>query len=356
MRDVIEAIQRWREQGRRVALATVVRTWGSAPRPVGSKMAVSEAGQMAGSVSAGCVEAAVVERALEVLRSGRPERLQYGVSDETAWDVGLACGGEIEIVVEPLSGLEGGLSPRPSPLEAVLRAVLAERPVVRAVVIRGPGGLVGPSIAIDANGQVVGEVEPEWREVLCAEAARALESGVCQVRRVTVGHDEVEILLDVMLGPPQLVIVGAVHLAMELTQLAKAVGYRVVVVDPRRVFATSERFPQADMVLTLWPDEGLRRVGLTPTTAVAVLSHDPKLDDPALTLALRSPAFYVGALGSKRTQELRRQRLREAGLSEVDLSRLRGPIGLEIGAQTPGEIAVSILAEIIAARAKRAMA
>ncbi len=354
MRDVMDAIRRWRGEGKRVALATVIRTWGSAPRPAGSKMAVSEVGEMAGSVSAGCVEGAVVERALAVLRSGRHERLRLGVSDETAWEVGLACGGEIEIVVEPLAALERASVVGVSPFDVLAAAVVSEQPVARALVVQGPEAVEGSSVVVGPDGWAAGEVERAWEEALRAEATDALASGVCQMRCVRVGESEAEVFVDVMMGPPRLVIVGAVHIAVGLTQLAKVLGYRVVIVDPRRAFATRERFPQADALLTLWPEEGLRQAGLTPTTAVVALSHDPKLDDPALVAALRSPAFYVGALGSKRTQALRRRRLLRAGLSEDEVSRLHGPIGLDIGAQSPGEIALSILAQMIAVRESRA--
>ncbi len=354
MREVIEAIERWRAEGKQVSLATVLRTWGSAPRPAGSKMAVSEAGEMAGSVSAGCVEASVLERALEVLRSGRPEKLHFGVSDDTAWEVGLACGGEIEIFVEPLATMEPLTGEGPSPFAVLCRSVLAGRPVVRAVVTDGPSDLLGSSIVVGPDGEVVGEVQPGWAELLRDRTRDVWGSGLCRVSRLRVGEREAEIFFDVLAGPPLLVIVGAVHIAIELTRLAKVLGYRVVIVDPRRAFATPERFPEADALLTSWPDEALRRVGLTATSAVAALSHDPKLDDPALMVALRSPAFYVGALGSTRTQALRRRRLLEAGLSEQELSRLHGPLGLDIGAQSPGEIALSILAEIVSARAAQA--
>lgn len=350
MRDVIETIQRWRAEGKRVALATVVRTWRSAPRPTGSKMAASEAGEMVGSVSAGCVEGAVLERAIEALRTGRSEKLRFGVSDDTAWEVGLACGGEIEIFVESLARMESLSGEGPSPFDVLCRSVLAERPVVRAVVMDGPADVLGSSIVVGLDGAAVGEIEPGWDAALRARAAEVLASGACQVHRVRVGDREAEVFFDVLLGPPVLVIVGGVHIAVELTRLAKVLDYRVVIVEPRRAFATRERFPEADALITSWPDEGLQQVGLTPATAVAILSHDPKLDDPALVVALRSPAFYVGALGSRRTQALRRQRLLQAGLSEGELSRLHGPIGLDIGGQSPGEIALSILAEIVSVR------
>ncbi|MEW6567232.1 MAG: XdhC/CoxI family protein [Chloroflexota bacterium] len=353
---MLNEIQQWQSQGKRIALATVVRTWGSAPRPVGSKMAVSEAAEMVGSVSGGCVEGVVVEHAQRVLRSGRPELLHFGVSDEAAWEVGLACGGQIEILVESLEPLRRARGEGASLLESLLDSVQAQRPVVRAVVTRGPEALVGASIVVGGDGRSAGMVDPRWGDHLRSHALDVLGSGVCDVRRLRLGETEVEVFFDVLLGPPTLAIVGGVHIAIELTRLAKVLGYRVIIIDPRRAFATSERFPLADQLVPLWPDEGLQQVGMTEATAVVVLSHDPKLDDPALQVALRSPAFYVGALGSKKTQALRREGLLQAGFSEGELARLRGPIGLNISARSPEEIALSILAEIVAARgAKRPM-
>jgi len=340
MREALKALQAWRQAGQPVALATVVRTWGSAPRRPGAKMAVSQAGEMAGSVSAGCVEAAVVEEALRTLQSGARKLLQFDVQDETAWEVGLTCGGRLEVFVEPV----GSADPVFQTLgEAIDRA----EPALRAVVIRGPEDLLGQSALVWPDGEVLGALDPALGAELRAHLQGRAAPGSAETWIHTHRDGEVELLLDPVLPPATLVIVGAVHIAMALTRLAKVLGFRVVVIDPRRRFATSERFPEADALLIQWPDEGLRAVGLCSSSAVAVLSHDPKLDDPALLAALRSPAGYVGALGSPRNHAQRRRRLLEAGLKEAELDRLHAPIGLDLGGDSPEEIALSILAEVV---------
>jgi xanthine dehydrogenase accessory factor len=343
MREALQALQAWTQAGQPAALATVVRTWGSAPRRPGAKMAVSQAGEMAGSVSGGCVEAAVVEEALRALQSGARKLLRFEVQDEAAWEVGLSCGGRLEVFVEPVG-------PADVVIPALGAAIDGARAGVRAVVVRGPEDLLGQNALIWPDGEVLGALDPSLAEGLQAHLQDRAAPGLAETWVHTHRGGEVELFLDPVLPPATLVIVGAVHIAMALTRLAKVLGYRVVVIDPRRRFATSERFPEADALLTQWPGEGLRGVGLNPSTAVAVLSHDPKLDDPALLAALRSPAGYVGALGSRRTNARRRSRLLEAGLKEEELDRLHAPIGLDLGGGSPEEIALSILAEIIASR------
>jgi xanthine dehydrogenase accessory factor len=312
-------------------------------------MAVSDTGQMAGSVSGGCVEGAVAQEALAVLKSGRAKLLHFGVANETAWEVGLACGGQIDILVEPLAGLQRRAGPGPSAFEALVAAVEREEPAIRTAVTRGPDPLVGQTMVIRVDGKAIGSLGPILDEGVRAEARRALEAGAGRIAHYPLEAGEVEVFFDLIKTPPTLVIVGGVHIATDLARLARILGYRVLIVDPRRAFATAERFPQVDRLVTQWPDEGLREIGLTHATAVAVLSHDPKLDDPALLVALRSPAFYVGALGSPRTQALRRERLLKAGLTPDELARLHAPIGLYLGGRAPAEIALSILAEIVSA-------
>ena len=333
MRDVLDDIERWRSEGKRVALATVVATWGSAPRAVGGKMAVAEGRQIAGSVSGGCVENAVAEAAGEVLKAGKPRLLKFGVSDDTAWSVGLACGGAIEVFVEPLGDSTWGL---------VRDALRAERSVAVATVIQGPENAVGRKLAISADARTAGDLgDPIDRETRTALAAG-------HSRRVTIGDDE--LFVDVLLPSPRLVVVGGVHIAIALVKLAKALGWRTVLVDPREAFGNRTRFPDVDEIASQWPDAALAKLALNENTAVAVLTHDPKLDDPAVTAALASPAFYVGALGSSRTQEKRRQRLTSAGVSEESLARLHAPIGLDLGGRSPEEIALSARAQIVVAR------
>jgi xanthine dehydrogenase accessory factor len=337
MRDVIDAIDAWRAAGDDVALATVVETWGSAPRGVGAKMAVSASGKIAGSVSGGCVEGAVVEAAREVLASRKPRLLHFGVSDADAWSVGLSCGGRIEVFVAPLAS---------AVYEPLREALAAERPVAAATVVGGPGLLLGRSLLVDAGGARSGSLE----DALDADAATAAREALASARSRRVSLGEVQLLVEAFPGPPTLVMVGGVHIAVGLAALAKTMGYRTVVVDPRKTFGSPERFPHVDRLLNDWPDEALRQLGLDAASAVAVLTHDPKLDDPALRLALASPAFYVGALGSRATQERRRKRLLEAGLAEERLDRLHAPIGLDLGGRSPEEIALAVMAQVVAAR------
>jgi len=336
MRDVLDDIERWRAEKRPVALATVVATWGSAPRSIGGKMALSTDGRIAGSVSGGCVENAVVEAGLEVLASGRPRLLKFGVSDDTAWSVGLACGGAIEVFVEPLSEETYG------PMRDALRG---EQPAAVATVLRGAEAEVGRKLAVFSDGSVVGAINPP-----SLEAARsALADG--RSRRVEIG--EGEIFVDVLLPSPRLIVVGGVHIAVALVALAKTLGFRTILVDPREAFGNAKRFPHADEIISAWPAEALARIAPNAGTAVAVLTHDPKLDDPAIIAALASPAFYVGALGSARTQEKRHARLLAAGVAESALSGLYAPIGLDLGGRSPEEIALAVMAQIVAARNRK---
>ncbi len=301
----------WHEAGLGVALATVVRTWGSSPRPAGSKLAVNERSEFVGSVSGGCIEAAVITEALELMAGRRSAGiLAFGVSDATAWEVGLACGGRIEVFIERLPEL------------AELRAArAAKRPVVLAT-------------SLDGSAHRILEAGAEVHAV--AEVLRTDQATVVD-----------EVFYEPHNPPVRLVIVGAVHIAQPLAEMARLAGLAVTIVDPRRAWATAARFPDQELVLA-WPDAALAALQLDAHTAVVTLTHDPKLDDPALIIALRSPAFYVGCLGSKRTHAARRDRLASSGFATADLDRLHGPVGLPIGARMPAEIAVSILADIIA--------
>jgi len=344
MRDILDEVERWRESGERVAIVTVIQTWGSAPRPAGSAMALTAGGKIAGSVSGGCVEAAVVESGLRCLATGRPERLRFGVSDETAWSVGLACGGTIDLFVEPL---------RDEALDAVRGAIGEGRSSAVATVVGGTEELLGRRLRVSDDGRMTGSLGEGLDAAVEAQAREALAGGAPRRLEAT-PERPAEIFIDVLQPPPRLIVVGGVHIAIPLVAIAKTLGYRTVVVDPREAFGNAERFPDVDRIVSAWPDRALGEIGIDASTAVAVLTHDPKLDDPALAAALRSKAFYVGALGSRRTQEKRRQRLLEAGLDEAALSRLHAPIGLPIGGRSPGEIALSIMAQIVAARNKSA--
>ena len=339
MRDILPDLDKWHaDKSDSIALATVIQTWGSSPRRAGAKMALTPDGKITGSVSGGCVEGAVFDTGVEVLKSNRPQLLHFGVADETAWDVGLACGGSIDIFVKPLD----------TELFKPLRSVLVdEEPAVLVTVVRGPDELLGREMLVRDDGGVTGTISDERNEQVLNLAKEALAGG--ESRRAML-NEENEIFMEVILPPPTLIAVGGVHITIALVALAKTLGYRTVVVDPRSAFGNEERFPNVDQLIQKWPDEAFQQVPLTRSTAIAMLTHDPKLDDPALKIALPSSAFYVGALGSKTTQAKRRQRLLDEGLTEEQLNRLHGPIGLKIGAGTPEEIAMSIMAEIVAAR------
>lgn len=342
MRDVLPSIREWLAQGEPVILATVVNTWGSSPRREGAKMAFTPRGQIAGSVSGGCVEPAVYEAGLRALKQGRPELLHYGVSDEDAWEVGLACGGKIDVFVAALD---------PALLARQQAELDAERPFVTVTLVAGPSQELGGQMLVTLA-EAHGSLAPGLDEEAVAQARQALGSGRSQTVAIESRGQVFQAFLDVVRPQPQLVMVGAVHIAIALASLAQAVGFATVVVDPRRSFASPERFPHAGRLLREWPQEALARLNIHPETAFAMLTHDPKIDDPALLVALRSPAFYVGALGSRTTQAKRRQRLLEQGLNPAELDRLHGPIGLDLGGKNPEEIALGILAEIVAVRNK----
>ena len=338
MRDILSDLDNWRAENKPIAIATVIQTWGSSPRRAGAKMALTPDGKITGSVSGGCVEGAVYETGVEVLKTDHPQLLHFGVADETAWEVGLACGGSIDIFVKPLD------TEFFKPLRSVL---VKEQSAVVVTVVRGSDQLLGKEMLLRDDGNVTGTISDELNEQALKLARETLMQG--KSRRVMLNED-VEVFMEVSLPPPTLIAVGGVHITIALMALAKTLGYRTVVIDPRSAFGNEERFPNVDQLIPLWPDEAFGQIPITRSTAVAMLTHDPKLDDPALKIALPSSAFYVGALGSKTTQAKRRKRLLDDGLTAEQLNRLHGPIGLEIGAGTPEEIAMSIMAEIVAAR------
>src|SRR6056297_3379148 len=308
--DIPETALAWHRAGKGAALATVVQTWGSAPRRVGSQLAISGAGEIAGSVSGGCVEGAVVAEALDAIEDGTPVMLEYGVSDGDAFAVGLACGGTIRVLVEPI----GPVMPVEM-LKHLVQARAARQPVAYVTGMNATRKLVYDGFS---------------------ERCRMDRSGF---------EDDGETFVNIHNPPLRLIVVGAVHIAQALVPMARIAGYDPLLVDPRESFASETRFP-AETVLHDWPDEGLRAVGLDARTALVLLTHDPKLDDPALIEALRSDVFYIGALGSTRTHASRVARLEEAGISQAEIARIHAPIGLDIGAAGPAEIAVSILAEM----------
>ena len=315
-----EAALAWHRAGRGAALATVVETWGSAPRQAGSQLAVSGAGEMVGSVSGGCVEGAVVTEALEALADRKPRLLTFGVSDETAFAVGLACGGTIRVLVEPVG--EGAHALPEALLARLVEARAAPRPV--ALVTRTEGWTrqllePGEDPAADAR-------------------FRSDRSGMEEDGRFIAVHNP----------PLRLIVVGAVHIAQPLLTIARACGYAPTLIDPRGAFGSAARFP-GETILEDWPDEALAALAPDACTAIVTLTHDPKLDDAAIRIALGSPAFYLGCLGSKKTHAKRVDRLTAAGFTPEEIARIHAPVGLDIGATTPAEIAVSIMAQITAA-------
>lgn len=351
MREIIQEILAWSDAGESVAVATVIETWGSAPRMVGAKMAMTPAHKIAGSVSGGCVEGAVFEASMETLDTGRSQLLRYGVADETVFEsVGLACGGTIEIYVEPLS---------PALRQFWQRAFAEDQAIVTATVIAGPADFIGYKFMLDADGHASTSALHERYNALTpamlTAAQIALREGTSKrillssaPTSLPAGEGSVELFIDVTLPRHTLIIVGAVHIAIALTTMAKALGYRVVIVDPRTAFANDQRFPHADVLMVEQPKRVFEKIRITRSTAVVTLTHDARLDDPALLAALQSDAFYVGALGGRKTRESRRQRLLANGLSDAQMSRLHAPIGLPIGTKTPEEIALATIAQIVA--------
>jgi xanthine dehydrogenase accessory factor len=325
--SVIDAAMSWLRAGRRVALATVIDTWNSSPRPVGSQMAIDDRGLFEGSVSGGCVETAIIDASAALLAGGPPKSFEYGVTNERAWEVGLPCGGKVEVFLQAadLSALEAIADAR---ARRSTYGVETELRTGRATVF--------------GEDRVPPHLSATWRELRLgpddeATALVELKGGRSFVQLVR--------------PPMQMVIVGAVHLTQVLAPLAKLAGFQVTIVDPRAAFANDDRFKDVELVVE-WPDKALASRPLGRRSALITLSHDAKLDEPALTAALKSECFYIGALGSKKTQASRRARLLEAGFSEANLSRIHGPVGLAIGAKTTAEIAISIMGQVIEHRRK----
>src|SRR5579859_1647407 len=306
MRDVLAELEEWSAAGEEIALATVVETWGSSPRPLGSRMAVTRSGKMAGSVSNGCIEGAVFDEAQKVLKSGQAKIAAFGVADDVAFDVGLACGGHIEVFVQPLGQLHRQL----------IDMLRADRPAtLRTNLVSGEAELIAGS----PRGSELAHRDGDW-------------------------------FVEPFRRPAHLVIVGAIHIAIPLHRLAKLMGYRVTVVDARAKFATKERFPDADELVIAWPDEALSKLQFDSSTYVVILTHDPKFDLPALRSVLGKEVGYIGAIGSRKTNQNRFDALRSEGFTEEQLARVHGPIGLDLGSRGAEETALGIMAEVTAVR------
>ena len=364
MKEVIPDIERWRRAGQRIAVARVVGLEGSGPRDPGATMAVSDTGEVAGSVSGGCVEGAVVTEALAALDDGTPRRRSFGYSDDQAFAVGLTCGGTVHVLVDPAL----------PPVYDALRAALArDQPVALATVVDviEPGQAsrpdhplppLGTSMLVRSDGKIESSLgSPALDGVVGRDARGALASGLSATRHYGPGGEArqraIEVFIEVFAPPPRMLIFGAVDFTAALARVAKVLGFRVTVCDARPVFATPARFPMADEVVANRPERHLARVGPTlgPRDAVCVLTHDPKFDVPAIVAALATGVGYVGAMGSRRTHADRAARLIQAGVGTTGLARVMAPIGLDIGARTPEETAVAICAEIVALRTGRSV-
>jgi xanthine dehydrogenase accessory factor len=337
MRDLLTDYERFTKAGKPFGRAVVTSVWGSAPRPEGSSMLAAADGTIAGSVSGGCVESATALEIAEAIERGSPKLVTFGVSDEQAWEVGLACGGTIKVFVEPRVG------------SSLVQAARGPGGEVLATIVAGPR--VGESVRVLESGEILGSLpvkvsEDELRDT----ALDALRRQTSTSREVATDSGTVTFFFEIFPRQPRLVIFGGVQIAVALVPLAKALGYRTIVADGRESFIGRDRFPDADELILAWPADAFDRIGLDSACYVCVLSHDPKFDEPALEIALRSPAAYVGAIGSRKTQQARRDRLREAGLTDEQIKRLHGPIGLDLGGRQPAETALAILAEMTAVR------
>lgn len=335
MLDIMQNVDDWLAQDKTIALATVTQTWGSGPRREGAKMAVTTELVMAGSVSGGCIEGAVIQEAMDGLKANTPKLLSYGVADDTAWEVGLTCGGKINVFVEGLDLTWW---------QTLSAKINADEPATTITILDGDSA--GEKILFDEAGAVLYKT---------ANLSEDQISGLREVAQNTIKSgqitwNEVEIMVDVYNPRPHLIIIGGVHVAIPLQAMARTMGFRVSIIDPRRAFASEERFPDVETILHTYPDKALPELGLNRSTYLAVLTHDPKIDDKALTTALPSPAPYIGVLSSGRTHKKRIARLQEAGISDELIARIHTPIGLDIGSREPNEIALGIMAEIIAVR------
>jgi xanthine dehydrogenase accessory factor len=353
MKELLETLRGWQGEGVDVGRAVVVRTFGSAPRPEGAVLLYAADGRVAGSVSGGCVEGAAAEEIERARATGRSRVIRYGISDEQAWDVGLACGGTIDVLVEPVvpataveaasasvgAGGHGAAVVTPLPADSPPGEFGQHTP--------GEGAPPEPELVVHEDGRLDGSLGDHALDAALVDHAReALRRGLSR----TVELGDRSLFIEVFPVRPRLVVVGAVEVARSLVRLARELGFETVVVDGRAAFATPERFPDVDRLVVGWPDEVAEEIGLGPNDAVAVLTHDVKFDEPAIVEALRRGCRYVGAVGSRKTQADRRQRLREAGVDDAALAQLRGPVGLDLGGRQPPETALAILAEIVAER------
>ena len=353
MRDVLTDWDRMTGAGAAVGRAVVTRVWGSAPRGEGACLLADREGSIAGSVSGGCIEGAAAEAIVAAMERGAPVSVSYGVSNEQAWAVGLTCGGTIDIFIEPAVRPELVEAAR-GPGGVVFATVIGgDAPVGWSWLVRDDGTIDGP---LEPVGRLAASGQPASKRLVdLTEQVHGLAHEVLaydRSRRHTVEDSSgtIDVFFELVPRQPRLVVFGGVHIAIPLVTMARQLGYHTIVADARQGFLTRERFPTADQLVLGWPGDTLKEIGLDTATYVVVLSHDKKLDDPALEISLRSPARYVGAIGSRKTQSARRERLAAAGVTPQQLARLHGPIGLDLGGREPAETALAIMAEITAVR------
>jgi xanthine dehydrogenase accessory factor len=347
MRELIDTVDAWQAEGVDFGRAVVVRTFGSAPRPAGAVLLAAADGRLAGSVSGGCVEGAAFEQIESSRAAGLARVIRYGISDEQAWDVGLACGGTIDVLVEPRVRPEIVGAARDAGVCVAIPLPHDAPPAEFGPAPAGHGEAPATVILVAEDGRLTGSLGSTAADsTLRTAALNALDRG--ESSTVEIGGRQV--FLEAYPVRPRLVVVGAVEVARFLVRFARELGYETIVVDGRAAFATPARFPDVDRLIVGWPDEVAEQIGLGPRDAVAVLTHDVKFDEPAIVEALQRGCRYVGAVGSRKTQGDRRSRLREAGLTDAELDRLRGPVGLDLGGRAPAETALAIIAEVVAER------
>jgi xanthine dehydrogenase accessory factor len=340
MQELVSTIEKWFEQGKTVALAVVVRVKDSAPRAVGSKMAISRDGEMEGSVSAGCVEGAVVQEALQVLKTGQPKTVTYGISDEQAFSVGLTCGGTIEVLIRPYSRAE---------LEDTRQYLSSGRVFAQGCILTGTD--YGKTVAAYPEEDLLNKLGLQgyvWPEDTSQKKLFTRQQNIRV--KVEKAGEELDLLFNPYTLPSRLILIGGVHTAISLVMLAAKFHFRTLLVDPRKAFANRERFPDVDELITEWPQDALPRLNLDEGCYFVTLSHDDKIDLPAVEVACRSKVNYIGMLASRKNFDRRSGELKTAGLTDAQIARIHSPVGLNIGARGPEEIALSILAEIVAVR------
>jgi xanthine dehydrogenase accessory factor len=347
MRELIETIDAWQAEGVDFGRAVVVRTFGSAPRPAGAVLLAATDGRLAGSVSGGCVEGAAFEQISAARSDDRARVIRYGISDEQAWDVGLACGGTIDVLVEPRLRPEIARAARSAGVCVAIPLPADAPPAEFGPAAPAQGEVPPPVVLVAEDGSLTGSLGSVAADAALRTAAlNALDRGESS----TVEIEGRQVFLEAYPIRPRLVVVGAVEVARFLVRFAAELGYETIVIDGRASFATPARFPDVDQLIVGWPDEVADQIGLGPRDAAAVLTHDVKFDEPAIVEALRRGCRYVGAVGSRKTQGDRRERLREAGLTDAQLDQLRGPVGLDLGGRAPAETALAIIAEVVAER------